>query len=232
MARKEANRPLIGIIVAGISLVFGISGAAYAGGGHSKGPGPGGGGSEGGLVPVTITFAGATGDRIHSDNGTPYTDGVDGVEAFLGSKANYGNVFLRLAKSSRGLWLDFSDCVSSCNPPFTSEVNDLSSIKVNADDVQKDGLYGMSVGTTIQAPMRVYYQLDPADAPGFVDFQPNLTGSSPCRNQSLYVDVTRTGDQTWDVAGASIPMACVTLPDGSLGGVFLMPFEFTVVVVP
>ena len=90
-------------------LVLSVAGSVHAakgGGGNGGGKGAGGpgDGNTGGLTPATITFRNAMDDRIGSDNLTPYIDGVDGVEAFLASKANFGNVWLRLDKApSRGL---------------------------------------------------------------------------------------------------------------------------------
>lgn len=171
-------------------------------------------------------------DRIKSDTGMPYEDGMDGgVEAFIGSQANLGNVWLKLAKSTRGLFLDFTGCASppeECKPPFTSQVVSLASIKVDANDVKKDGLFGMVVGESISAPMRVYYQLSADQPPGFVDFNPNQTGKEPCKNKGNFVTVRRTGNTTWEVIGDPNIIGCVTLPGGGFGGTYGMPFQFTV----
>jgi len=170
-------------------------------------------------------------DRIKSDTGIPYEDGVQGVEAFIGSTGNDGNVWLKLKNSPRGLFLDFTDCASpgQCNPPFTTpRAVDLANIKVDANDVKQNGLFGMALEETINPPMRVYYWLAADQEPGFVDFNPNQTGKSPCKNKGSLVTVTRTGAATWEIIGDPNIIGCVTLPGGGFGGTYRMPFQFTV----
>lgn len=173
----------------------------------------------------------APADRIRSDWGQSYIDGEDGVEAFLGSKANFGNVWLKLENSPRGLLLDFSECVSpseSCNPP-ASQVYSLASIKVDANDVKKNGLLGMSVNETISAPMRVYYRVSAEQGPGFIDFNPDLTGRTACKGASDFVSVTRTGEASWEIVADPTRIGCVTLPDNAgWAGNYHFPFQFTV----
>lgn len=219
-------------------LVLSVAGTAHAGKGNGKGKGAGdpGDGNTGGLTPVTITFRNAVGDRIGSDDYTPYIDGVDGVAAFLASKANFGNVQLQLDKAPlRGLYLDFTDCAMSCDTrPFDTDIIGLSSFKVDANDVQTDGLFGMAVEGTIYPPMRVLYQYDPEQSPGFIFFNPNVKGKSPCKNLSDNVEVYRESATLWTITGIGRPnTACATLPGGqlagqNLAGVFYMPFEFRV----
>lgn len=171
-------------------------------------------------------------DRIQSDVGFSYEDGLEGVQAFLGSAANFGNVWLRLKNSPRGLFLDFTDCASppgECKPPFVSQVVSLANIKVDANDVKQDGLFGMALEETINPPMRFYYWLSADQPPGFVDFNPNQTGKSLCKNKGNFVSVTRTGDATWEVIADANTTGCVTLPGGAeFGGTYRMPFQFTV----
>lgn len=234
MKTNHVNRVTLAVALCFVMSVTGIANAEKGGNGKGKGSGDPGDGSSGGITPAIITFADSAGDRIRSDDGTAYVDGVDNVEAFLGSKANYGNVWLRVGDSVRALTLDFSDCQpgTTCNPPLVSIPHDRVSIKVDANNVQSDGLFGMAEGATIHAPMRIYYEYfanDP-EGPGFVEFNPNLKGKSPCKNKSLYVVVTRVDATSWDVSGDETPLACATLPDDSLSGQYLMPFHFTVTV--
>jgi hypothetical protein len=221
-------------------LIASLAGAVHAAPGGTKGKPDRGGGDPGdgnGVTAVTVLFRDSVTDRVGSD-GAIYINDYDeasdsGVRAFIGTKANLGNVWLMLAKSVRGLLLDFSDCISACSPPFTVDVISNSAIKVDANGVQSDGLWGMSVGTTIFAPMRIFYDLDDGQGPGFVEFNPNLKGNSPCKNKSNYAVVTRTGDATWDISADDTITSCVTLPGGGeLAGVFVMPFSFTVELIP
>jgi hypothetical protein len=176
--------------------------------------------------PVTVTA-----DRIASDFGHPYVDGENDVEAFLGTQANSGNVLLNVKRSSRGMLLDFTECesVGSCKPPLT-QVYSLSSIRIDATAVRKNGLLGMAVGETMNVPARVEYKYSPEQGPGFIDFDPKLGGRNPCKGASNYVSATRTGEQTWDIVSES-RIGCVTLPDtGGMGwgGNYRFPYHFTV----
>lgn len=196
----------------------------------------------GNVTPIVVTFRdcqdglvseACTGsaDRIRSDWGQSYIDGENAVEAFIGSQANSGNVWLRLKDSPRGLMLDFTECVSpaeSCNPP-ASEVYSLANLKVDANDVKKNGVLGMALNETISAPMRVYYWTSAEQGPGFIDFNLNLSGKSPCKGASDFVTVTRTAEWTWEIVADPTRIGCVTLPDNAgWAGNYHFPFQFTV----
>ena len=202
--------------------------AGKGGGGSGKGD------DGGGIVPISITFRDDPFyDRVGSDIITPYVYGLSGVEAFIGSKASYGNVWLKLAKSARGLYLDFTECYDgNCTSPLAPVENgviDLTAIKLNANDVQKDGVLSMVVGDTISAPMRIYYEFDDGQGPGFIEFNPSVKGGSPCKNKSNFVTVVRNTTTNWSITAEPGNRACVTLPGGrDLAGIFLMPFSFTV----
>ncbi|HVT43950.1 MAG TPA: hypothetical protein VMT00_06120 [Thermoanaerobaculia bacterium] len=172
----------------------------------------------------------AAADRIGSDWKQPYVDGELGVEAFLGTQANSGNVLLNVKRSTRGLLLDFTECVSTgrCTPP-PSQIYSLSSIRVDATAVRKNGLLGMAVHETLSVPARVQYQETAEQGPGFIDFDPNLGGKSPCKGASDAVSVTRTGVDTWEVIADPSRIGCVTLPDNAgWAGNYHFPFRFMV----
>jgi hypothetical protein len=194
------------------------------------------GNQPGSRIPVVITFRDCNDlvcsamDRMRSDWGQSYVDGEHAVEAFLGTQASSGNVGLRLNQSSRSLLLDFAECASagSCNPP-PSQLYSLLFVRVDATAVRKNGILGMAVNETMSAPARIYYQLTPEQGPGFIDFNPNLSGKSPCKNASDFVSVTRTGEGSWVIRADATRVACVTLPDnGGWGGNYHFPFQFTV----
>jgi hypothetical protein len=169
-------------------------------------------------------------DRTRSDWGQSYVDGENGVEAFLGTQANSGNVLLNLKNSPRGLLLDFAECVTpeNCTPP-ASQVYSLTSFRVDATAVRKNGLLGMALHETISAPARVYYQFSAEQGPGFIDFNPNLTGKSPCKGASDYLSVTRTGQGSWEIVVDPTRIGCVTLPDNAgWAGNYHFPLQFTV----
>jgi len=216
---------------------------AAAQAGNSKGRGGSNGNGEEAIRPARITFNDG-GTQLASDGRGAYEHGIDGVEAFIGSQANTGNVWLRtVAAPSRGVWLDFSLCESvdpaDCTPLFTSAVNGGVSIKVDADAILSRGIYDMAVGSLIHPPMRVYYT-DDADQVRFVDFDNAAKGGSPCKNQGVVnVEVERTGNTTWVVrapglASPSRPTACANSPlrDDPFQGLYWMGFEFTVEELP
>lgn len=194
------------------------------------------GNQPGSTIPIVITFRDCTdlqcaaADRIRSDWNQSYNDGENGVEAFIGTQANSGNVGLRLNESPRGLSLDFTECVSpeSCRPP-PSQVYPLAFIRVDATAVRKNGVLGMAVNETVSVPMRVYYRLLAEQGPGFIDFNPNLTGKSACKGASDFVSVIRTGEGTWEIFADPTRIGCVTLPDNAgWAGNYHFPFHFTV----
>jgi len=216
------------ILLSILMLTVASTASAKPGGGKGGGKDDGG-----GITPVSITFRNAIDDRVGSDVITPYVDSVEGVEAFLGSKANVGNVWLRLAQSDRGLYLDFSDCYDdnciSPLAPLENGVISISAIKLDADDVVSGGIVSMEKGDTISAPLRIYYQFGKGESPGFIEFNPSVKGGSPCKNKSNYVTVVRTSQTNWEVSAAPDNRACATLPGGNdLSGIYLMPFSFTV----
>lgn len=231
-----------------VFLIAGLAGVAHAGKGGTKGKpdqddGDSGDGNE--VTPVTVlfrdNFAADPIDRVGSD-GDIYVDNYDeatdsGVRAFIGTKANLGNIKLWLSKApTRALWLDFSDCFTeSCTPLFEMDFDFNSAIDVQVNEVQKDGVWGMSVGTTVDSPMRIWYE-DPANPgdPGFIHFDNVKGGSSPCKNSGAgNVEVTRISDTEWTVSASDQIYSCASLPGRKeLAGFFIMPFSFTVEVIP
>lgn len=228
-------------------LIIGLAGAAHAAPGGTKGKPDKDGGDPGDgndVTPVTVlfrdNFATDPIDRVGSD-GDIYVDNYDeatdsGVRAFIGSKANLGNIKLWLSKApERALWLDFSDCIASCNPLFDMGFDFSSAIDVQVNEVQQDGVWGMSVGTTVYAPMRIWYE-DPANPgdPGFIHFNDSLKGNSPCKGAGAdNVEVTRISDTEWTVSASDLIQSCASLPGRTeLAGIFVMPFSFTVEVIP
>jgi hypothetical protein len=239
-----------------LMIGLGLLAAVPAAGQGKSGKGGGGGGGEtednSGHAPVTFTlrdcrdgsagaaFAGlhpeeplhelcaaTPDDRIRSDSGLPYVGGVDGVDAYVGTKGTAGNFWLKVAPSPRTLYLDFTDCKSpaaECKPPFDAAEVDRAALYVQISAVRKNGAFGMAVGETLLAPMRIYVE-PVAGQMNFVDFNPNLSGKDPCKNRSNYIEVTRTSATTWEVYGDAI--GCMSDHNG-FGGTYRMPFRLTV----
>lgn len=227
--------------------------SAFAGkGGNGGGGGGHGGGGGSSTLPVVLTFRDCSGglpsadfawlhpdstpdalcpvsdDRVKSDDGYPYEDGLEGVQAFIALSGSYGALGLRLDQSGRGLFLDFTDCAGApgtCNPPFDSGIasGGHEGIDVDANVVMQNGLLGMALGETIATPLRITY----GDF-GFVNFNPNVKGKDPCKNKSNFASATRTSDTSWEIVADANTVACMTLPGGAFGGTYRMPFQFTV----
>ena len=236
------------ILITTLTLALASTASAKPGNGKGGGGGKHDGGGGSGSVPISIDFRDLIDDRVGSDIGAQYVDGVNGVNAYLGSKANSGNVWLKLAKSARGLYLDFSACAANtCLTPFDdlagSDVVDAgvisnSAIKLDADQVVTGGVLSMQPDETLMAPMRIFYDFDDGRGPGFIDFNPGVKGGNPCKNKSNFVTVISSdtnGDGTtdsWTITAEPGNRACVLLPGGggrgSLSGIYWMPFSFTV----
>lgn len=224
-------------------LIIGLAGAAHAAPGGKKGKPDQGGGDPGDgneVTPVTVLFDDFATDRVGSDGAiyvNDYNEATDsGVRAFIGTQANLGNIKLWLSKApTRALWLDFSDCFTeSCTPLFAMDLDYNSAIDVQVNEVQKDGVWGIPLGTTVYAPMRIWYE-DPANPgdPGFIYFDNVRGGSSPCKNSGAgNVEVTRISDTEWTVSASDQIYSCASLPGRKeLAGFFIMPFSFTVDVI-
>jgi len=230
---------------AGLCIAL-FAASAFAGRGHSAGGGKGGGNGGGGgsgfdtpeQVHLAIAFRDSASDGVESDGGT-YFDGdlnIAGEDPDLDAHidisagGNYGNLYLRTTNTvDRSLGLDISDCVADCgNQPFTEEWFHSAALKVAATESLSGGLCAMSDGQVVTAPMQITYSFSANEAPGFVHFQPGIKGKSPCKgsNGSAEVSITRIDDTNWAVSGDA---ACVVAPDGSAGGVVVMPFEFSVI---
>lgn len=170
-------------------------------------------------------------DRVKSDTGFAYEDGLESVEAFISLSGGAGDLGLILPRSPRGLFLDFSDCASgpgSCNPPLPNGIESWVRIDLDAGQVKRDGLLGMAVLETISAPMRILLS-DTADLSGnvwFINFNPNVRGKDPCKDKSSYVNVTRTSDTRWEVTFDPNQVACGS--GASFLGTYHMPLQFTV----
>jgi hypothetical protein len=186
-----------------------------------------GGGEE--TTPVTITFANAGADRITSDVYGAYINGQAGVEAFIGSKANLGNLFLRLLNSPvRTLKLDFRDCISigECKPP-AQDVQVPVFLKADVNETLSGGMLAMNVGDRTTAPMRIRFLDDDPEGPWFVNFDPSIRS---CRGSDM-VTVERNSSTTWTVSAGGI--ACLSA-SGKTGqsefrGRYNLPFSLTVV---
>ena len=155
-------------------------------------------GSEGQPVtPARITFADAVDHEIRSDAGVYEHSGViDGLEVFIGSQANFGNIFLR--PNSSGRKLNFTVPANGCGLSAGTANVDFGFLKTDVNDVVSDGVFGMAEGDVVMAPMRIRF-FDAAGQAYFLNFQPS--GPGPCKNKSNLVKVERAADgASWTVS--------------------------------
>lgn len=170
-------------------------------------------------------------DRVQSDTGLSYVGQQEGVEAYIGTQGTAGNIWLKTINSSRSLFLDLTECASAaaeCNAPFASQYIRRAQIYVTVSAVRRNGVFGMRIGERLAAPARIYYRREEDSVPGFIEFNPNISGKSPCKNRGNLVNITRTGQNTWEVLANPDTTACVTLPNGQYAGTYRMPFRFHV----
>jgi len=210
--------------------------------------GGGKGGGEGNQVTLAeITFRDASDplDRIQGDGAIYVTEEFpDGtVLVAIGSKANTGNVFLRGAgksitepfpEDSRELFLDFGDCaLGPCTLPFDPEEAGWvrAGLRVDVNDVLKDGVYALAPGEMTSAPMTLQFQPPGPDVAyadyWFLNFDPAVKN---CESATK-VTVENLGSGSWRVEAGADALACLVRggqPQAESLGLFRMPFKFTV----
>lgn len=201
-------------------------------------------------------------DRIGSENltGDVYVDsnlpdGHAGVDAFIGSEANTGNIFLRTWSLedptfvNRRIYLDFSQEVTNapdCNPP--SDLNySLQFLKADVNDEVTDGIYALTeVGDSQDSEMRLRF-IDGDGQAWFLNFgggERKLCGSEGSSRVMVTreavggdPDIADTGD-IWSVepleAAPGEYLGCLEKAGGAKGvkaeycGKFNMPFRFEI----
>jgi len=206
--------------VLGLALVLAIM--AFAAG--AKGPAK--------ETPVLMTFGDSYGDRIMSDGGGSYINGVGGVRAVF---VALGNAVLDTqpagSRGNRTLFLDFTDPVLTTqpSPPFPTQFVTAFLSTSAAQTLEgtpiTNNLMGMDVGQIAQANLNINF-----NTPGlgwFIRFDPNSGAAK--------VLVTRTGEDTWiiEAAGANAIAKLFSYPTKGKfvltdHGNFRMPCELTV----
>ncbi len=194
-----------------------------------------------GKSPVTAEFRepplGGDGDRIDSDGGGIYDDGVNGVKAYIQPDSQLADFFLDLitTKGARELFVDFGDCVTpgTCSPPFLSDTvfynTQLQTRAVN--------LPGLPLGVPTQARLHLNFwapdpQLNFQNRGWFLRFDPEDQGTS-CRSSFVTVTKTSANPDVWVIEADADDEACL----GAHGlkkipaqqrGKYHLPFQVTV----
>lgn len=147
------------------------------------------------VTPARITYATGAGHDIEGDTGTGIYEGLnspDGLEVFIGSQANSGNIFLRQQDPSidnRALRINIP--ANECGLPEVAAYFPLRFANAKPDNVIPDGVFGIAENESSGAiPMKIMF-LDGANE-YFINFDPSLPG--PCNGQSGYVKVERLPD--------------------------------------
>jgi len=216
------------------------------------GGGDDGGGGGGRDIPVSVTFRECNGERfgdglpveecepdgiggflpdaIQSDGGGAYIDGEKKVTANI--RGNTGNLHLFLTRGGRfhtpirTLFLDFSDCVADCNPPFDPAGFSVGRVTVFTSGI--DLLRDMNDGDI--APLNMSVNMDLGKEGGIwrLFFDPSR---EDCRGNNIRV--TRDDDaDTWVIEADKSDLACLGEQVGAnefiSRGRYRMPFKFTV----
>ena len=147
------------------------------------------------VTPARITFANGVGndiegDSIQGDGVYEGLDSPDGLEVFIGSAANSGNIFLQNDTNlSRTLRINMPE--NGCGLPVGFSNFPFRRLRAQADAVFQDGVLGMSEGDLSGGiPMRILFEY--SDDRYWLNFKPTETG--PCKNQSGYAQVERLAD--------------------------------------
>ena len=189
-------------------------------------------GDGGGRLRVDVTFEDASTHRLMSDCAggeslsCPYEDKQQKVGAGIG---NTGNLALSLTKGNqvpiRLLFVNFEDCnVAGVNCPvslaspggftvgpvnfFTSGVN----------------MLGMTTDETAELALVVSLNLNSEGEGGW---RIHFGTYADCSEQTL-IDVTRIGDDEWEIEATSTDLDCLVKGGDELRGLYNMPFKMTV----
>ena len=162
------------------------------------------------LFTNTVTDA-VTGDPLLMGGSYEGFDNPNGLEVFIGSAANGGNIFLRtntvgpppVPNAVRDLNMTLpagaAGAGSGCAElPDAASDYDFHFANAKVDQQVSSGLFGIPVGETRNAPLRIRFFHN--GQPYFLDFDADIKGN--CKAQSDFVSVTRLNDTQWQVFSA------------------------------
>lgn len=192
-------------------------------------------------IPLIITFADQPSDRIQSDSGQPYQDGVNGVNAYIAASNNGALIFG--AGRSRTLQFLFDQCLlasADCNAPWPS-LNEQSGILANVlrgGVVPEGGLMAMTVNEELAAWAKIDVPLDSDPAFWNVCFDSRKV-VGPCGiasgGTSTDARIRRDASGQWTIWATSTERADLIRDSDTkknrtftMMGTYSMPFSFTV----
>lgn len=226
MTKREVSRFLLGALTC-LTIGLGVAQDAWAA--AEKGPrcsdgvdndgdglidgddpdcgGDGGGGGSQVKTPARITFDDSQ-TGIRSDGGSyEGFDNPNGLEVFIGSQGNYGNIYFRTNSitppSPRALNMTLP--ANTCGLPTSATTYYFHFANAKPDEEVPDGLFGFEAGgPAFNAPMRIRFFH--GGTAYFLNFDAGDKG--PCKSQSDFVKVERLSETEWRVFTAG-QFACV-----------------------
>ena len=192
-------------------------------------------------IPVIITFSDQPSDKIRSDSGQPYQDGVNSVNAYIDASNNGALIFG--AGRARTLQFLFDNCLlapQDCNAPWPS-LNEQSGFLVNVlrgGVVPNGGLMAMAVNEELAAWAKINIPLDSDPAFWNVCFDSRKV-VGPCGiasgGTSTDARIRRDTAGQWTMWATSAERADLIRDSDTpknrtftVMGTYSMPFSFTV----
>ncbi len=176
-------------------------------------------------IPMTADFTDDPSDRITSDRGGSYVDGMDRVRAVLVGARNF---VLDTRNSPRSFHVELAVELADCDSEIPTEL--LAPIEVNffstagliddAENLVEDRLLGMDVGDTFDSDAQVFFAI--SDTQYFVRFD----------QYSNHVQITRQSTDVWHIESVGraslLSQPLKGRPTTTLVANCMMPFELTV----
>ncbi len=198
---------------------------------------------SGGQFPVTAEFRepplGVDDDRIDSDGGGIYDDGVERVSATIQSGAHRADFVLNVTNSKgvRRLFVRFDalDCIplGTCSPPFVSDTVFFNAVM----QTRAANLPSLPLGVPTRQRLQFGFSApDPNQnnqkVAWFVFFDPE-DATTACRSSFVWVTKTAQNPDVWVIEADSADEACLSVQVGNsqqkaARGKFHMPFQVTV----
>lgn len=197
-------------------------------------------------IKVIVTFDDKDGDKIQSDGGSAYQDGVGGVVAYIAASANGELIFSTNTFNTAGRTLQFSfdNCllVGGCNAPWPS-LDEKSGLQAN---VLRNGVVpagGLTAMTTTEGELSAWIKfnipLDTDSAYWNVCFDSRKV-VGPCGlapgGTSTDARIRRVASDEWTISANGIGDRGDLIRDSqtkksrtfTVMGTYSMPFSFTV----
>jgi hypothetical protein len=196
-------------------------------------------------IKVIVSFQDRAGDRIQSDGGGDYEDGVGGVVAYIASSDNGALIFGTNTSNQAGRTLQFffDDCLSAsadCDAPWSS-LNEKSGLLANVlrdGSVPAGGLTAMADNEELAVWIKFNIPLDSDPAYWNVCFDSRKV-VGPCGapgSTSTDARIRRDASDHWTIFANATSDRADLIRDSNtrksrtytVMGTYSMPFEFTV----